>query len=98
MILFDPMNPDFSDKVMLKIIGQNYTMIHFILSLPMPLVGVGGGFIQLIIFINSTHEENIVTQRSHVGVVIFNGGSPIIWHLRQKNTLYSENFVQTFRV
>jgi len=40
-------------------------------------------------FVNANHAGNVVTHRSHTGILIFVQNAPIIWYLKHQNTVES---------
>jgi len=43
-------------------------------------------------FVNANHAGNVVTRRSHTGILIFVWNAPIIWYLKHQNTVKSATF------
>jgi hypothetical protein len=43
-------------------------------------------------FVDANHAGNIVTRRSHTGLIIFLQNAPIIWYSKKQNTVKSSTF------
>ena len=43
-------------------------------------------------FVDADHAENVVTRRSHTGIIIFAQNSPIIWFSKRHNTVGAATF------
>ena len=47
-------------------------------------------------FVDADHEGNIVTQRSHTGILIYLNNTPISWYIKRQNTVESSTFGSEF--
>jgi hypothetical protein len=47
-------------------------------------------------FVDANHAGNVVTRRSHTGVIIYLQNTPIIWHSRRQNTVETLTFGSEF--
>jgi hypothetical protein len=47
-------------------------------------------------FVDANHAGNVVTRRSHTGVIIYLQNTPIIWHSRRQNTIETSTFGSEF--
>ena len=47
-------------------------------------------------YVDANHPGNVVTRRSHTGIIIFVQNAPIIWHSRRQNTVDSSTFGSEF--
>ena len=61
-------------------------------DMPAPL----GKGVKVYCFVDSDHAGNVVTRRSHTGVLIFVQGAPIIWFSKRQNTVESSSFGSEF--
>ena len=43
-------------------------------------------------FVDANHAGNVVTRRSHSGIIIFVNNAPIIWFCKRQNTVESSTF------
>ena len=47
-------------------------------------------------FVDSNHAGNVVTRRSHTGILIFLNKAPIIWYSKRQNTVEASTFGSEF--
>ena len=52
-----------------------------------------GKSVTMTCFLDSDHAGNVITRRSHTGIIIFVQNCPIIWYLKKQNTVESSSFV-----
>lgn len=55
-----------------------------------------GKSVQLNIFVDSDHAGNVVTRRSHTGIIMFLNMAPIYWYSKRQNTVESSTFSSEF--
>ena len=60
--------------------------------MPEPL----GSPVTISAFVDANHAGNVVTRRSHTGIVIFVQNAPIIWFSKRQNTVESASFGSDF--
>ena len=61
--------------------------------MPEPL----GNAVDIVCFVNSCdHAGNMVTRRSHPGILIFLQNALIVWHSKKQNTIESSSFGSEF--
>jgi hypothetical protein len=58
------------------------------IDMPTPL----GLPVEVSCFVDANHAGNIVTRRSHTGLIIFIQNAPIIWYSKKQNTVESSTF------
>jgi Reverse transcriptase (RNA-dependent DNA polymerase) len=51
---------------------------------------------QINCFVDANHAGNVVTRRSHTGVLIFLNKAPIVWYSKRQNTVESSTFGSKF--
>ena len=61
-------------------------------KMPAPL----GNTLDITCFVDSDHAGNVVTQRSHTGIIIFLNNAPVIWFSKKQNTVESSSFGSEF--
>ncbi|MHA7927589.1 MAG: Ty1/Copia family ribonuclease HI, partial [Marinobacter sp.] len=61
-------------------------------DMPEPL----GNGIDLTCFVDSDHAGNVVTRRSHTGILIFVNNAPIVWYSKRQNTVETSAFGSEF--
>ena len=47
-------------------------------------------------YVDADHANNLLTRRSHTGIVIFINSSPISWYSKRQNTVESSTFGSEF--
>ena len=47
-------------------------------------------------YVDADHSGNLLTRRSHTGIIIFVNNLPIIWYSKRQNTLESSSFGSKF--
>ena len=57
-------------------------------NMPEPL----GKAVSISAFVDANHAGNVVTRRSHTGIIIFVQNAPIIWYSKKQNTVESATF------
>ena len=60
--------------------------------MPEPL----GRAVNIYTFVDANHAGNVVTRRSHTGILIFVQNSPILWLSRRQNTVETSTFGSEF--
>jgi hypothetical protein len=60
--------------------------------MPQPL----GLPVTISVFVDANHAGNIVTRRSHTGILIYLQNTPILWHSRRQNTVETSTFGSEF--
>jgi len=61
-------------------------------NMPEPL----GNPVNIFAFVDANHAGNVVTRRSHTGIIIFVQNSPILWLSRRQNTVETSTFGSEF--
>jgi hypothetical protein len=95
-IAFDPSDPGFDPN---DFIEQDWSEFYGDVQeeLP-PMMPEPLGFLvtSISVFVDANHAGNVVTRRSHTGIVIFLQNTPIIWHSRRQNTVETSMFGSEF--
>jgi hypothetical protein len=55
-----------------------------------------GEAVDITCFVDADHAGNLITRRSHTGILIFVQGAPIIWYSKKQNTVESSSFGSEF--
>jgi len=61
-------------------------------NMPEPL----GNPVTIHAFVDANHAGNVVTRRSHTGIIIFIQNAPIIWYSKRQNTVEAATFGSEF--
>ena len=94
-IVFDPTNPDMSDKDFITVDWSEFYR-DAEEAVPPNAPEPRGREVKLYAFADASHAANMVTRRSHSGYIIFMGRSPIIWFSKKQNTIESYTFGEEF--
>jgi hypothetical protein len=65
-------------------------------ELPRNMPEPRGNAVDITCFVDANHAGNLVTRRSHTGVLIFVQNAPIIWYSKKQNTVESSSFGSEF--
>ena len=52
--------------------------------------------VHIYVFVDANHAGNLVTRRSHTGILLFVQNSPIVWLSRRQNTVETSTFGSEF--
>ena len=55
-----------------------------------------GNVVRISAFVDANHAGNVVTRRSHSGIIIFVQNAPIIWFSKSQNTVEAATFGSEF--
>jgi hypothetical protein len=94
-IVFDPTDPLPNTSTQAKADWSSfYSEAHDELppKMPEPL----GHPVNIYTFVDANHAGNVVTRRSHTGILLFIQNSPILWLSRRQNTLETSTFGSEF--
>ena len=94
-LVFDPSTPDinyaaFSDVDWTDLYGDVQEEVPP--DMPEPL----GTPVTIYCFVDANHAGNLVTRRSHSGILIFVQNAPILWYSKRQNTVESSTFGSEF--
>ena len=65
-------------------------------SIPLNALEPLGRAIQINCFVDADHAGNLVTRRSHTGIIIFLNMAPISWYSKRQNTVESSTYSSEF--
>jgi hypothetical protein len=94
-IIFDPTDPiPITPKTAKPDWSSFYENIEEELPprMPEPL----GNPVNIHVFVDANHAGNVVTRRSHTGILVFVQNSPILWVSRRQNTVETSTFGSEF--
>ena len=55
-----------------------------------------GNMVYIRCYVDANHSGNLLTRRSHTGIIIFVNNSPIIWYSKRQNAVESSRFSSEF--
>ena len=65
-------------------------------ELPAKMPEPRGHAVSMSAFVDANHAGNVVTRRSHTGIIIFLQNAPILWYSKRQNTVESATFGSEF--
>ena len=65
-------------------------------AIPLDMPEARGNPVNMSAFVDADHAGDVVTRRSHTGLLIFVNRSPIIWYSKKQNTVESSTFGSEF--
>jgi hypothetical protein len=94
-IVFDPATPIYDPTAF---IDQDWREFYGELEeeLPPKMPQSLGNSVNISCFVDANHAGNVVTRRSHTGILIYVQNTPIIWHSRRQNTVDTSTFGSEF--
>ena len=95
-IVFDPKTPIIDEKAF----NMNADWTDFygdvLEELPPKMPTPLGKSVCISCFVDANHAGNVITRRSHTGVIIYVQNAPIIWFSKRQNTVESSSFGSEF--
>jgi hypothetical protein len=93
--VFDPATPNYDPTAF---IDQDWREFYGELEeeLPPKMPQSLGNPVNISCFVDANHAGNVVTRRSHTGILIYVQNTPIIWHSRRQNTVETSTFGSEF--
>ena len=95
-IVFDPTEPVVPDPGVFKEVDWSDFYEDIKEELPPNMPKPRGNSVTISCFVDSNHAGNLVTRRSHTGILIFIQNAPIIWYSKRQNTVESSTFGSEF--
>jgi hypothetical protein len=94
-IVIDPSEPEFDPTLF---IDQDWSEFYGDVEEEMPpkMPEPLGSAVTISVFVDANHAGNVVTRRSHTGIIIYLQNTPIIWHSRRQNTVETSTFGSEF--
>jgi hypothetical protein len=93
--VFDPADPYF-DPVTFQEVDWSDFYGDVVEELPPKMPKPMGNSVNITCFVDANHAGNVVTRRSHTGILIYIQNTPIIWHSRRQNTVETSTFGSEF--
>lgn len=94
-IIFDPTEPSIDVNLFVeKDWSDFYGDVEEELPVKMPEpLGIP---VNISVFVDANHAGNVVTRRSHTGILIYLQNTPVLWHSRRQNTVETSTFGSEF--
>ena len=95
-IVFDPKSPKIDTRVFN--VDADWTDFYGNVAeeLPPKMPEPKGKSVSISCFVDANHAGNVITRRSHTGILIFVQNAPIIWFSKRQNTVESSSFGSEF--
>ena len=96
VIAYDPKTPPIDESVFEH--NVDWTSIYGEVEeeLPPKMPKPHGNKVVISAFVDANHAGNVVTRRSHTGIIIFVQNAPIIWYSKRQNTVEAATFGSEF--
>ena len=97
-LVFDLMRVELDESSFAKVGIDGWKDFYgdMVKELPPRMPTPRGRPVNITCFVDANHAGNVVTRRSHTGIIIFVQNAPIIWHSRRQNTVESSTFGSDF--
>jgi len=95
-IVFDPKTPDIDERVF----NSNADWRDFYgdvqEEMPPNMPEPKGKSVTISCFVDANHAGNVITRRSHTGIIVYVQNVPIIWFSKRQNTVEASSFGSEF--
>ena len=97
-IVFDPKDVDMDEQAFAAVDVKEWNEFYGDVAeeLPVHMPEPKGNAVDITCFVDANHAGNVVTRRSHTGVLIFVQNAPILWLSKRQNTVESSSFGSEF--
>ena len=95
-IVFDPLTPNIDERVFNPDADWRDFYGDVAEELPPNMPEPKGKRVVISCFVDANHAGNMITRRSHTGIIIYVQNAPIIWFSKRQNTVESSSFGSEF--
>ena len=95
-LVLDPSKPKLDESVFRSNVDWKDFYGDVEEELPPSMPKPRGRSIQISAFVDAAHAGNLVTRRSHTGILIFLNNAPISWYSKRQNTVETSTFGSEF--
>lgn len=97
-IVFDPKAPNLDESAFAPVDIKHWREFYGDVAeeLPARMPEPLGNAVDITCFVDANHAGNVVTRRSHTGILIFVQNAPILWFSKKQNTVESSSFGSEF--
>jgi hypothetical protein len=97
-IVFDPRDTSLDESTFQAVSVSEWRDFYGDVAeeLPPKMPEPRGQAVDITCFVDANHAGNVITRRSHTGVIIFVQNAPIIWFSKKQNTVESSSFGSEF--
>lgn len=96
--MFDPKDPVLDEKAFAPVDIREWKEFYgdVVEELPPRIPQPRGNAVDITCFVDANHAGNVVTRRSHTGILIYVQNAPILWFSKRQNTVESSSFGSEF--
>jgi hypothetical protein len=91
-MVMDERLPDFSRSSLFNTFDWTEVYPDAKEAVPINVPEARGNFVVMSCFEDADHAGDVVTRRSHTGIIIFVNKAPILWYSKKQNTVESSTF------
>ena len=91
-LVFDAKTPDVDESSFAQAVDWKDFYGDVKEELPAHMPEPLGRAVRITCFVDANHAGNVVTRRSHSGIIIFVQNTPIIWYTKRQNTVEASTF------
>lgn len=97
-IVFDPKDASLDEKTFAAVGVDEWKEFYGDVAeeLPPRMPEPRGNAVDITCFVDANHAGNVITRRSHTGILIFVQNAPILWFSKKQNTVESSSFGSEF--
>ena len=97
-IVFDPCEPHIDENTMSPTAPGQWDDFYPDAeeAIPPNMPPPRGRSVQTACYVDSDHAGNLMTRRSHTGIIIYLNNTPILWYSKRQNTVESSSFGSEF--
>jgi hypothetical protein len=97
-IVFDPKDIALDERTFAAVDQREWVEFYGDVceELPQNMPEPRGNAVDITCFVDANHAGNLVTRRSHTGVLIFVQNAPILWYSKRQNTVEASSFGSEF--
>ena len=95
-LVLDPSKPKLDESVFRSNVDWKDFYGDVEEELPPSMPKPRGRSVQISAFVDAAHAGNLVTRRSHTGILIFLNNAPISWYSKRQNTVETSTFGSEF--
>ena len=95
-IVFDPLTPQIDTRAFNTDVDWTDFYGDVAEELPPQMPEPKGKAVNMSCFVDANHAGNMVTRRSHSGILIYVQNAPIVWYSKRQNTVEASSFGSEF--
>jgi Reverse transcriptase (RNA-dependent DNA polymerase) len=95
-IVYDPITPEVNENAFVQQADWTEFYGNVVEELPAKMPTPLGNPVTISAFVDANHAGNVITRRSHTGIIIFVQNAPIITYSKRQNTVEAATFGSEF--